>query len=112
MKKVINKLFNRWRVFAKEKPKKNGWYLCTVEVPGQQRYVMDLYWYGEKQRFKDNRRQSVFNDYDVYAYNYDTHEYDKPLHTNELCDRTDNVVAWKRIPKTYMKGFVEKEHDL
>lgn len=49
-----------WKLFKKKKPKENGWYLCTVEVPGQQRYVMDLYWYNETQRFIDNRRQSIF----------------------------------------------------
>lgn len=105
---LLTKLFNRWRVFAEEKPKKNGWYQCTVEVPGMQRYVMDLFWYDEVERFKDNRVQNVFNDYDVYAYNDVTHEYDKPINTNNLCDRTDNVIAWKKISKSYMKRFEEK----
>lgn len=106
MKLLVN-LFNRWRVFGKEKPKKDGWYICTVEVPRMQRYVMDLYWYGKNQRFKDNRKQLVFSDYDVYAYNDVTHEYDKPINTDSLCDRTENVIAWKKSPKPYMKGFGE-----
>lgn len=105
-------LFNNWREFPKEKPKKDGWYQCTVEVPNQQRYVMDLYWYGEVQRFKDNRRQQIFSEYDVYGYNDVTHEYDKPLNTNSLCDRTDNVVAWKQMPNPYMIGFVEEKFDV
>lgn len=100
-----------WRLFKDKKPKKNGWYQCTVEISGQQRYVMDLYWYGELQRFKDNRRQSVFSDYDVYAYNDTTYEYDKPVNTNSLCDRTDDVVAWRKMPKPYMKGFKERSYD-
>lgn len=98
-----------WRLFKKKKPKKNGWYICTVEVPGQQRYVMDLYWYSQTQRFRDNRRQSVFDVYDVYGYNDDTKTQDKKLYTENLCDRTENVIAWRNPPKTYMKGFVKEE---
>lgn len=90
-----------WHLFKKKKPKKDGWYTCTVEVPGRQRYVMDLYWYSEIQRFKDNRRQDVFNTYKVFGYK------GNELHTCELCDRTKEVVAWKKRPRTYMKGFVK-----
>ena len=104
-------LFNTWRPFPKEKPEKDGWYQCTLDdrIPGLPRYVMDLYWCGEVQRFKDNRIQDIFNRYDVYGYNKETHEYDKPMCTNHLCDRTDNVVAWKLMQKPYMIGFVEEE---
>jgi hypothetical protein len=28
-----------WKRFNKTKPKEKGWYLCTVEVKGFQRYV-------------------------------------------------------------------------
>lgn len=98
-----------WNLFNKKKPKKNGWYQCTVEVPGQQRYVMDLYWYCEYQKFKDNRRRDVFNTYDVYAFNDATNDYDKNIHTDSLCDRTTRVIAWRKIPKPYMKGFVKEE---
>lgn len=98
-----------WHKFPKNKPKKNGWYQCTVEVPGQQRYVMDLYWYGKPEKFRDNRRQDVFNSYDVYGYNDETHECDKKLYTIPLCDRTESVVAWKKMPRTYMRGFVKEE---
>lgn len=98
-----------WKLFKKKKPKTNGWYLCTVEVPGQQRYVMDLYWYNETQRFIDNRRQSIFDVYAVYGYSDETKMQDNRLYTIGLCDRTENVIAWKNVPKTYMKGFVKEE---
>lgn len=106
--KLLTQLFNRWRVFEKEKPEKRGWYQCTVGKPAKYLYTMNLYWCDDIQRFKDNRRQSVFNDYDVYAYNDVTHEYDKPINTDSLCDRTDRVIAWKKLPKPYMKGFEEE----
>lgn len=94
-----------WRKFPKNKPKKNGWYICTVEVPNQQRYVMMLYWYGERGesgKFIDNIRQTIFDVYDVYGYSGDK------LSTCELCDRTDGVVAFRKPPKSYMKGFIKK----
>ena len=51
-----------WKLFKNKKPTKNGWYQCTVEVPNQQRYVMDLYWDNKSQKFKDNRRQNGGDD--------------------------------------------------
>lgn len=100
-----------WKLFSKKKPKKNGWYLCTVEVPGQQRYIMDLYWYGELERFKDNRRQNVFDTHKVFTQNpFTPGQYiEYRLYTEHLCDRTDNVIAWRKLPKTYMRGFVETD---
>lgn len=92
-----------WKIFKNKKPTKNGWYQCTVEVPNQQRYVMDLYWHNELQRFKDNRRQNVYDTYNVLNYK------NEKMYTERLCDRTENVVAWKKLPRTYMKGFVEEK---
>ena len=95
-----------WHVFKKKKPKKEGWYQCTVEVPGQQRYVMDLYWYNRLGgRFRDNRRQNVFDSYIVYGYNDETRELNLRLYTEPLCDRTEGVIAWRKLPRTYMRGF-------
>ena len=91
-----------WNNFKKKKPKKDGWYQCTVEVPGMQRYVMDLYWYGKQQKFKDNRRQYIFNTYDVYNYK------EEKMYTCNLCDRTENVIACRKLPKVYMRGFKEE----
>lgn len=107
----------RWKRFDKNKPKtyprKNGWYQCTVEVDGQQRYVMDLYWYVDARKFKDNRRQDVFNTYEVMITKFDDGigEYSERVYTADICDRTDSVVAWRKMPKPYMKGFVKKPDD-
>lgn len=93
-----------WKKFAKKKPKKDGWYQCTVEVRRQQRYVMDLYYYASSQRFVDNRRQNVFTEYTVIDWE------EKHLSTDLLCDRTDSVVAWRKMPRTYMRGFKPDEN--
>lgn len=86
-----------WKRFDKKKPKKDGWYICTVEAENQLRYTMDLYWYSDRQQFRDNRRQDVFNSYDVYG------DKNKKLYSEKLCNRTDDVIAWKKQPRTYMK---------
>jgi hypothetical protein len=90
-----------WKRFSKNKPKQDGWYICTVEVEKQQRYVMELHWYSEKQKFIDNIRQNVCETYEVIGCSgkrlYDIGQ-----------DRTRGVVAWKKQPKPYMKGFVKE----
>lgn len=109
MLKKIMEIFNIWRPFDKYKPQTKGWYNCTVEVHGIQRYVMQLYWYPTTGRWKDNLRQDIFDSYKVYGYNDETKKEDKLLTTIGLCDRTCDVVAWKNIPNTYMKGFIRDE---
>ena len=96
-------IFNMWKKFPKHKPKEERWYACTIEVPHQQRYVLNLFW--EDGKFMDHHRQWVFDAYKVYngADTYNTFR----LKSCELCDRTDDVVYWKKIPKPNMKGFVE-----
>ena len=100
--KLIDNLL--WNDFSKKKPTKKGWYSCTVEVEGFQRYVMNLYWHPDIKRFKDNIRQSVFDTYDVFG------DSNTKLYTIPLCDRTDSVKAWRKLPNTYMKGFVKEEN--
>lgn len=89
-----------WRKFKKRTPKNKGWYQCTVEVENQQRYVMDLFWYPDRQKFIDNIRENVCESYEVIGCDgkrlYDIGQ-----------DRTNNVVAWKNISKPYMKGFIK-----
>lgn len=57
-----------WKRFNKTKPKEKGWYLCTVEVEGFQRYTMELFWNPDNQKFIDNIRQNVCETYDVIAW--------------------------------------------
>lgn len=103
----LRNILNLWRPFERIKPKTKGWYACTVEVHRTQRYVMNLFWNPISGRWKDNIRQNVFDSYKVYGYNEETKKEDKLLTTSGLCDRTVDVVAWKNIPKTYMKGFIK-----
>lgn len=107
---MFKRIFNLWRDFKKEKPKKNGWYTCTVEVKGQQRYVRELYWKGN--HFKDNIREEMLLSYYVYSDDICTNPIQKrltPTNTRNLVYWTDSVVAWKKRPKAYMRGFVMDE---
>lgn len=100
MKQLITRLFNSWRDFEKEKPKKDGWYLCTLETPVVDRHVEQLYWYGDIQQFKNKQIVDIYSSCDVYAYNRVTHEYDILLKDHRTDDK---IVAWKKLPKPYRK---------
>ena len=95
-----------WKNFSDRHPEEKGWYMTTVEVKGQQRYTMTLYWYPEIGKWIDNTRQDVFDTY--YVNNY----CGQRLHTTSLCDRTDDVVAWRKIPRPYMNGFRKEDGNL
>ena len=97
-----------WKRFDKKKPKENGWYQCTVDMDGL-RFVTDLYW--KDGRFRDNDRQDVFDTYDVYEYNYSTHEYDRSISTDQYCDLTKFVIAWKKLPKPYRRDLKERSNE-
>lgn len=99
--KLLVHLFNLWRKVGDSPPKKKGWYLCTVEFSKNESTVMDLYWYPEKAVWIDNREQMIFNDYDVYAFDEKTNEYSKSVSTGPDCNRTNQVRAWKELPKPY-----------
>lgn len=91
-----------WKSFPKHKPKKDDWYLCSItfgDGKNKQSYVMDLYWYSDRQKFIDNRRQLIFDMYQVRSFDGEI------LRTDEsLCDRTAEVTGWRKLPKHYVKG--------
>ena len=93
--------FNRFRVPTW--PEKDGMYSCTVKVSDECPCVMDLYWFRAQRRFIDIRRQDVFDEYEVMIEKSDNEigEYSEILHTDDLCDWTDSVVAWRKLPKAY-----------
>lgn len=95
-----------WKNFKKRKPPKEGWYDCTLSFevghddygrPIFTSYVMDLWWDPYYERWTDRRREYVFRDYRVFSDATMT----QIMHTDELCERTAYVTAWKkcRSPK-------------
>ncbi len=101
-----------WKRFPNKKPKKSGWYQCTISFQRlttddgkdvYQTYVMDLYYYKGTERFIDNRARNIFDSYEVYAYREGAYQkvrlnyWDSPN-----CDRTKHVVAWRKLPKPYL----------
>ena len=97
-------MFNKWKPYPKHKPKKRGWYICSIrygEDKGQA-YVMDLFWDDILGRWKDNRRLNVFQEYEVLGYKKDIRDMDLKtrLYFDNLCYRTD-VIAFKKLPRIY-----------
>lgn len=107
-----NKDQKEWKMFNKyNRPRSSGWYLCTVE--NGSRFPMLLYYDMTKEKFLDPVRQSVFNTYEVMVTKKfeegaktdsimpdDT--YMERIFTDEACDRTEYVIAWKPEPKVFM----------
>lgn len=112
-------LFNFWRKYPFWKPKKAGWYQCTVMYGSgfASSKVMDLYFtpyediavdkeeeLSEYERRKngnwiDYRRQQVFQGYKVYKPSRAAIE-DNRVWEDNLCERID-VVAWRKLPNPY-----------
>lgn len=98
-------LFNFWRPYPLLKPKENGWYQCSIRYGDEldQEYVMDLYFYAGENVWKDNRVRRVFEAYKVYKHGRETMEHNR-VYEDRLCDRTEQVVAWKKRPRVYRFG--------
>lgn len=110
-------IFNRWRKYPKRKPKKEGWYQCTVlyETNTDSPYPvnMDLYFWFAPDRggiWVDRRRESVFDGYKVYMPNRAPID-DNRVFRDSGCERVD-VVAWKRLPKPYRWRKYKNENNI
>lgn len=90
-----------WKTFKLNRvsswPRKTGYYQCTIDIPGQARRVETLFWSKQEHKFKNPQRQDVFNTYEVLKTVEDENigEYSEQLLTDEFCDFTGYVVAWK-----------------
>lgn len=93
-------IFNFYRPYPLLRPKKDGWYTCTVEYGQGEFRVMDLYYTVWNDTFRDRRRETVFEGYKVYGACRATIEENR-VHTDSLCGWSTSVIAWKRLPKTY-----------
>lgn len=95
------KLFNFWRRYPDKKPKASGFYYCSVaKWDGEDREVFlgrVLYYKESTGKWIDSFRQSVFDQYFVYRVEPKTE--DLLLSTDCMCDWTEDVVAWKRVPR-------------
>lgn len=94
-------IFNFWRRYPRRKPKESGFYLCTINMSDIDSYVMKLFYSPEKDKWIDIHRQKVFDGYVVYKVCRAPIEENR-VYKDGLCDRTDAVIAWKRLPKAYI----------
>lgn len=96
-------IFNFWRPYRFFKPKKDGWYQCTVNdgfQDGRPR-VMDLHYDTITGRWVDLRRQRVFEGYKVYKQCRAAIE-DNRVYSDSECVWID-ILAWRKLPKCYKR---------
>ena len=97
-------MLNRWKPYPKYKPKKKGWYQCSIKYGEEQdeAYVMDLLWDDKREAWKDNRRLDVYQTYEVYGWgsNIIGQPVKERIWHDNLCERND-VIAFKKLPKIY-----------
>lgn len=95
-------IFNFWRPYRFFKPRKDGWYLCTVQdgYGVNEPKVLYLYFRKWDQRWINDTRQTVFDGYKVYESGKAPIE-DYRVLTDIYCERYD-VVAWKKLPWCYI----------
>lgn len=97
---------NLWRKFPKRKPRKDGYYLVTIySLEEDFSYVARLYYDARAGKWENNERKHVFAGYVVYRQCRAPIE-DNRVYWDSLCDRTEEVVAWKKLPRA--KEFKRK----
>lgn len=97
-------IFNNWRPYPKYKPKRDGWYQCTIRHGEnmEKAYVTDLLYKARLDKWIDVHHQNVFEGYRVFKSHGPLAE-DLRVHTDRLCVR-DSVVAWRKLPRVYRGG--------
>ena len=94
-------IFNFWKRYPRRKPKGSGFYLCTIGIGEEEGYILKLFYSVKEDKWIDIRRQKVFDGYVVYKVCRAPIEENR-VYKDGLCDRTDDVVAWKKLPKAYL----------
>lgn len=97
-------LINLWRKYPNKKPKVSGLYLCTVK-PGvntisRNRAVIPLYYDAYHDTWTNKQRVNVLEGYKVYKHGR-PESTETRVYSDELCDRTVDVIAWKEMTKPY-----------
>lgn len=104
---MIN-IWRRFNKFPRMKPKEDGWYTCTViHDAGEsepQKSVMDLYFDTWTSQWIDKRRQSVFDGYVAFMTGKAQLDGNR-VYTDILCDRTNEVIAWKKLARPSIGGL-------
>lgn len=82
----------RWKRFIKKKPKKDGWYYCTVEIDdaAKRRVGVPLYWNSYDRCFRLYSRRT----FDCFT---TLGPYEPYVVINE------DVIAWTTLPKLYSR---------
>ena len=82
----------QWKRFIKKKPKKDGWYYCTIkrDPKGEARTCVPLYWKSSSRNFR------------LYYYAADIMSL-KPGSYGPYYIANEDVIAWTYLPKPYSR---------
>lgn len=94
-------IFNLWRRYPKRKPKESGYYLCSISQGLHNGVSVNVLYYKKREgKWIDIHRQTMFDGYVVYRVCRAPIP-DNRVYFDSLCERTDEVTAWKMLPKGY-----------
>lgn len=93
---------NYWRNYPRRKPKEDGFYLCTIDMGGGIHVVKQLWYNARTGSWINKERLSVFEGYAVFKHCRATIE-ENHVYTDSLCDRTEDIVHWRMLPKVKRK---------
>lgn len=87
-----------WHKYPKSKPRKEGLYLCIVQDGIDRKLRILQYKNRYEEKWLDNDRISMFRNYHCMSVVLDKAVW---LIYDEDCEPTDNVIAWRKLPKIY-----------
>lgn len=93
-------IFSIWKPYPKKKPKENGYYLCTIAYDDHA-YIAKLHYDVKTDVWTNRERQSVFDGYKVFKTCREPITENR-VFTDSLCKPGHVVIAFRRLPKTYV----------
>lgn len=104
-------MFNPWRKYPNTKPRKSGWYICTVEIPNKERYTMELYYEKISDNFIDKKgvkMAEIFFDKSIA----NSYKYQRDIFRQYVTNKTSLVKYWKKVSKPKLTGFKLIKEDI
>lgn len=105
-------MFNPGRKYPNTKPRKSGWYICTVEnFSNKDRYRIELHYDRNSDNFIDKKGEimaEIFFD-KIVKNNY---KYQRDVFKQYVTNKTSLVKYWKKVSKPKLTGFKQIKEDI
>lgn len=86
-----------WHSFPDYTPITDGWYLCTIKTAPNHKILRTLYWNHITKTWTNPDRIRMFSTYNIL----DNDGEEVCWVNDSLCECTDEVTAYMRLPKPY-----------